>query len=363
MRNEKVFVSGIRAMLLASLAAGIVGCGVPSVSDGSLYRQLHEASAGILVGGRLEGSGCFIDAGGLVLTAGHVVAGKAGPFEIVSPVEGRLPAEVLATDYGHDLALLRVAARGKPYSALMLAAQCPSPGQPLFIFGAPMFRTGLMLSGAAAEGAASYEYSPSYQDYVEIFHISGPSPHGTSGGSWVDGHGRVVGVQSGMIVREKAAVGIGFAAPLSAIRRLVETRKTIRTPSIGGAVENLFERPRDVIAKFPPGQGGVVVERLQKDGPFEAAGLTPGMLLVALDGQPITGRNQFLDRIRAKRPGDRVCLRILEPSKKTRDLTVRLGAMAPQPQTQPQPQLQPQPQPQTRPQSQPRPQTQPHQNV
>ena len=83
---------GLCAGLAACLA---VGCGPRRVADGeSLYAAVRRAAVFVLVDGRHTGSGFFADAQGLVVTAAHMVKGKPGTIEVISPVVRRFAPTV-----------------------------------------------------------------------------------------------------------------------------------------------------------------------------------------------------------------------------------------------------------------------------
>jgi putative serine protease PepD len=311
------------------LVALVAGC-APGGAGGSaaLYERARRASAEVLVGGRLEGSGWFADSGGLVMTAAHVVWQKKGPIEVVSPTEGRLAAQVFALDLGHDLALLTVARRAKPYAALAIAQDIPAPGEDVYLFAAPMFRHNQMIRGTPAEVAPTYEYSPVWQDHIRVYHITGPSPRGTSGGCWIDRQGRVVGSQSGMISERDISVGVCYATSPQDIRRFLESRRMAATAYLGVVVEELQEQSRELIARFPAGQTGLVVTKVRADGPAMKAGLARDSLILAVDGRNVAWRDEFLEAVRARKPGDSVTLKIIaSPGTSPRDVKVVLGCL------------------------------------
>jgi serine protease Do len=247
------------------------------------------------------------------MTAAHVVWEKKEPIEVISPTEGRLPAQLTAIDLGHDLALLTVAGRSRPYAALAIAQDIPPPGEEVYLFGAALFRHNVMLRGTTAQAAPTYEYSPTWQDHILTYHIAGPSPRGTSGGCWLDRRGRVVGSQSGFISEQGVSVGVSYVTPPQDIRRFLASRRSAATAFLGAVMEELPERPQEFIARFPAGQGGLVAVRVRDDSPARKAGLTRDTLVTAVDGRSVTYRDEFLGVIRAKRPGDTVMLQVIAP--------------------------------------------------
>jgi S1-C subfamily serine protease len=297
---------------------------------GRLYQAVRRASVSILVNGRHQGSGFFADAEGLIVTAAHVIRGKDEGIEVLSPVAGRLPAEKVAVDMGHDIGLLRVPEREEPYPALRVASAIPEPAARVFLFGDPLFRRHLLLTGSMAVAEPTYCYDPGVSCYVRALFMAGAAPQGTSGGCWVDSAGRVVGVQGGYLnTAKKAPVGVAYAAPPDEVQALLASRRSTATPTLGTWLENLWTQPTGYIARFPKGTVGVVTVKPEKGGPVAEAGLSNESLITALDGTPIHSVRQLLAAVRAKQPGDEVTLEVLDPDgKPRRTVTIRLAKVA-----------------------------------
>ena len=313
-------------LLLVACAAS--GCFLPPADDGGrLYEAAERASVFVLVNGRHTGSGFFADPSGLVVTAAHMVKGKTDTIEVVSPVAGRLSAQRVAIDLGHDIALLRVPERAGPYPALPVARRVPPPGSKVFLFGDPVFRHRLLLTGFVAEAQPTYCYSPGVACYTRVLYVVGTSPEGTSGGSWLDRTGAVVGVQSGYLNNSaKYPVGIACVAPPEAIRELLATKRSPEVPTLGTRLDELWSQPAGFIARFPKGATGLVTVLPDKDGPVAKAGLTKESLITAIDGKPVTYLDDLMGVIASKKPGDDVAIEVLDPDgKPRRTLRIRLG--------------------------------------
>ncbi|OQB87229.1 MAG: putative periplasmic serine endoprotease DegP-like precursor [Planctomycetes bacterium ADurb.Bin126] len=310
-RENIMRISRWRLFLRRYLPAAIclvflAGCQIPQAS---LYQKLSDSSVAIFTGGRLNGTGWFAAREGLIVTAAHVVWGRKGSLEVVSDRFGRLPAKRIAVDRGSDLALLRVAPRDGGYPALELASAPPEEGEEVFLYGTALFRRRLLLPGRVARAAYRYEYM--LESCLRMWYVAGPSPGGTSGGCWVNRHGRVVGNQSACMTLEKSHLGVAHLSTLDDIRRLVTTRTSRTRPFMGCALEEMHERSEEYIARFPPGTRGLVPVCLLKDGPAEKAGLGEWTLITSLDGKLFTDRTAFMDHLWAtRRPGEEIILGI-----------------------------------------------------
>lgn len=280
-------------------------------SKSDLYDQAKAASIEILVNGRLAGSGWVADTAGYGFTAAHVV-GRAKQVDVIGSF-GRAIAEVVALDKGHDLALLMLPKKRSKYAFLPTAKKAPTVSQEIYLYGAPMFRHGVMFPGRVGRKETTYEYLGQQRFYIETFHVIGSSPHTTSGGPWFNAAGEIVGLQSGMMQLNGSAVGIAFVTPGKAIAKLLASKKSAATPTLGGAFEEIWEQETAFIAKFPPRSEGLIARVLHKDGPLDNAKIKVNDLILAADGKALRYRDQLLRMVRSKQPGDTIELRYLRP--------------------------------------------------
>jgi serine protease Do len=291
-----------------------------------LYETAKAASVEVLVNGHLNGSGCFVDPDGIVLTAAHVIEEPGRRIEVNNPRAGRLAATVLAIDLGHDLALLKVESSKGSFAAIEAADQPPGPGAEVFLMGAPIYRHSVLLPGKTAAAGTTFEYYAEH--YIEITHFAATVPMGMSGGPWLDSTGRLVGIQSGVMSQNSIPVGIAFVAPLATIRRFVKDRHTAATPTLGLAVDELWQQDRKTLDRFPPDKEGVLVSGLQDDGPASRSGLKRGDLIVAAGGKKVRLSEELQRIVLDKKPGESLELTALGPDGTgERKLSAKLGTL------------------------------------
>lgn len=296
-----------------------------------LYDHLQERCVDILVGGRLDGSGSVVDPSGVVMTAAHVTGKPGRKLEVSSKKLGRLPVEVIAVDYGHDICLLQLPPREESYSALTLADAWPEPTTAVYLFGNPFFRREVLLKGHSARKRHTYEYiawGGDQRHFIAAMHIAGMTPPGVSGAPWINGRGEMVGVQSSAMKIEGSMQGLASAAPPSAIKRLLETRTHARTNTLEFAIEEIFAQPHDFIAKLPADASGVVCVQIQKEGVGGKAGVQEKDILHTIDGRPVEGVDWLLNTIRSMPPNKTVrCVVFDRQFANPRDLEIRLATL------------------------------------
>jgi len=311
-------------VLLSRLASGQEVGNAPPVSK--LYENVKRASVEILVDGHHAGSGAFVDDGGLVLTAAHVIDRPGRRIELLSPVAGRIAAKEVAVDLGHDIVVLQADKREGGYPTLAVAETAPVVGDEVFLFGAPLYRRGVLLRGMVARNDTAFEYYTGR--FNECTHVSVTAQAGTSGGPWLDRHGRIVGVQSGVMAMNNVPIGLAYMIPLEAVARLVKDRRNAVTPTIGAALEELWQHGGDVLKRFPPSTEGLVLRGIQPNGPAARAGLKEWDLVTAADGQKVRVLAELIRIIRAKKSSETIKLTILGPDGTgTREAAVRLGRL------------------------------------
>jgi len=245
-------------------------------------------------GGRVAsagGSGVVITRDGFMLTSAHVVAGARRSGR-ASFADGRdLEFSVVGSDPLSDLALLRLAADGLVPAELGDAAQL-RVGQLVVAIGNPHGFAGSVTAGVvSALGRSLPARSGSSTRIIDnVIQTDAALNPGNSGGALADARGRVVGINTAV-----AGIGLGLAVPIDdATRRIVaalmsEGRYRRAYVGLGGGERPLPPR----LARRLGRDACVEVVQVDADGPAAAAGLRPGDLLLAVDGQPIGGMREL----------------------------------------------------------------------
>jgi serine protease Do len=166
------------------------------------------------------GAGTLLHADGLIVTNAHVVQ-RRQPQVILW--DGRtLPAQLLAYDETADLAALAIEATDLPTLEIAQAADV-RPGQWVVALGHPWGVTGAVTAGMVI-GLGRPPEMPRYPgDLLQVdLHLR----PGHSGGPMVDGHGRLVGINT-MI----AGPNVGLAVPTHTVKRFL--KQALGTPAAG----------------------------------------------------------------------------------------------------------------------------------
>ncbi len=313
LRANKIWVGCVYFFVLCFVLLNNTGCATVNLTR-LKYDRYNKGTVEILVNGHLQGSGWFASQNGEIITAAHVIK-PIGKIEAIDSEGRRFLIKPIAADIGNDMALLKPETNLYIKNYFVCAEKLPSPGEMIWLIGTPLFRHNVAAPGWVARDGLTYEYSPVFEDYTRVYHIAGNTPKGFSGGCWIDKTGKIVGVQSGMMVLGDSIQGFACATPPDAIKRLLTQKKSASTSSIQCAVEELWEQSVDLIKKFPDNSKGVIVAKITKDGVSERAGLKKDDLIISVNGKEVQKRDDFFLILRSKKKGDIVTLDVISAGK------------------------------------------------
>jgi S1-C subfamily serine protease len=148
---------------------------------------------------------------------------------------------------------------------------------------------------------------------------------GNSGGPLVNGDGDGIGINTFIFTKGGGSLGIGFAIPINLARRVVDEIQKyghVRTAWPGMQVQEVtpFLARRLGFADT----GGLVVSRIESDGPADHAGVRIGDRIRRVNGQVVNSVDDAQRSIYGAQVGDRITLGIERGSRKL-DLSLTLG--------------------------------------
>jgi S1-C subfamily serine protease len=230
-----------------------------------------------------SGSGVIIAPDGYVLTNDHLVRGAPRLEAILSDGTG-IEARIVGEDPDTDLALLRLARGGLP-AARLGDSERLRVGQLVVAIGNPLGLQATVTAGviSALRRTLRGMTGRLIEDVIQTDAALNP---GNSGGALVDSAGRVIGVTTAII---GGAQGICFAVPIDTaqwvVPELLREGRVVRGYLGFAGQTQLFDRRlgRRLGLAVP---AGVLIASLAESGPAAAAGLRPGDLILAVDGEP-----------------------------------------------------------------------------
>lgn len=268
-----------------------------------------------------SGSGFVIDSSGYILTNNHVIAPAAngGEVKVYFQDGTSYDGKIVGRNSGFDLAVIKINAQNLPTLPLGDSDKVVV-GEQVIAIGAPLGLTGTVTSGiisafnrpVTAGGSGDTAFINAIQTDAAI------NP-GNSGGPLVDSNGFAIGVNSAIAtlgVASSGSIGLGFAIPINAARRIAQEiiqTGTSSTPILGVMVDMSYDGPGALLTDVTPG------------GPADLAGIVAGDLVLSINGRSINGSTELVVAIRANVPGETIELRIQNAAGQQRTVSATLS--------------------------------------
>jgi S1-C subfamily serine protease len=272
-------------------------------SDESLFGQPQQGTA--------TGSGFVVDEDGTIITNAHVVEGASNVT--VSFEEGgeAVDAEVKGVDDDSDLAVLKVDPEGLDLTVLPLGDSSEvEVGDPVVAIGNPFGLQRTVTTGIVSALQRQLD-APSGFPISDVIQTDASINPGNSGGPLLDAQGRVIGINSQIATGGgQGSVGIGFAVPVDTAKELLPRLRAgeeIERAYLGVVMADVTDQLADQLDL--PTESGALVQEITPDSPADKAGLRAGEdgdVIVAVDGQRVTGADDVVAAVADKQPGDTI---------------------------------------------------------
>src|SRR5439155_653978 len=276
---------------------------IPSVAS---LQVSHRTRSGRLAQG--AGSAVAITPDGFLVTSAHVVDGAHKG--VAALADGReFDIEVVGKDPLSDLAIVR-AKGGDLHPVEVGDAARLRVGQLVVALGNPMGLAGTVTAGVVSALGRSFptragSASRIVEDVIQTDAALNP---GNSGGALVDGHGRLVGVNTAV-----AGIGLGLAVPINAT-----TRRIIAALMSEGRFRRAYlgivggRRPLPPRAADKSGRRvGVEVVEVVAGSPAARAGLRQEDLILDVDGSPVEDAGDLQRLMISEVIGRQVIIRVV----------------------------------------------------
>lgn len=288
-------------------------------------RRIRDVEAG-------TGSGFLWNTEGHIVTNWHVVDG--GTRFVVTFKDGtEHEAEFVGGESRKDIAVLKIKPGNRALTPVRLPARNSTlrVGQKTIAIGNPYgldqtLTTGIVSAlGREIPGYGGVRIRGMVQTDAAI------NP-GNSGGPLLDSSGQLMGMNTMIYSESGSSVGIGFAVPVSTLRKVVPQIIATGSARQVGLGVSLVD---DAVVRRA-GLVGAVIEKVIPGGPAAAAGLRglvqgrrgarPGDIIVGIDSESVKNYDDLYTLLDGREPGDVVSVR-LRNGEQTRTVKVRLAVL------------------------------------
>ncbi len=265
------------------------------------------------------GSGFLISSDGFIVTNNHVVTG-AKLIEVALQDGRNFIARLIGSDPATDIAVIQIDAdnlttiRFGDSSKLQVGQLAIAIGNP---YG---FQYSLTAGVVSALGRSlRSENGRLIDDVIQTDAALNP---GNSGGPLVDSHGKVIGVNTAVIL---PAQGICFAVASNlaayVVGKIIQQGK-VRRGYIGIAGQQIRLNPKFVQRYRLAKSTGILVQGVEPKGPADHAQLKKGDLFLSINGQEIASIDELHRFLGESTIGQQISLKILRKGQELKMVVV-----------------------------------------
>jgi serine protease Do len=257
------------------------------------------------------GSGFIISQDGYVLTNAHVVAGDGEVTVRLADAKREFKAKVIGADERTDVALLKIEATGLPTVKTGKSAAL-QPGEWVAAIGSPFGFENTITAGivsATGRSLPAETYVPFIQTDVAV------NP-GNSGGPLINLAGEVVGMNSMIYSQTGGYMGVSFAIPIEVALDVSKQLRAEGKVTRGRLGVRIQPMTRELAQSFKlESPDGALIASVDPGSPADKAGLKPGDVVLAFNGQPVDDPNKLPRLVAATKPGTGATLKIWRDGK------------------------------------------------
>jgi S1-C subfamily serine protease len=274
------------------------------------------------------GSGIVIDAAGHILTNEHVVRDSTN-LTVNLGGDKVYPAQVVGTDADTDLAVLKIDAPKEVLTVVPVGdSENLQVGQKVLAIGNP-FGLDRTLTTGVISGLQRPIRARNNRPIEGAIQTDASINPGNSGGPLLDKNGRLIGVNSQILSASGGSNGIGFAIPVSIVKRVVPQLiqfGEVRRPRLGVGVKSVADLIEQGIRL--PVENGLLVMTVAQGSAAEKAGLRAtsrgfegevrlGDIITAVNGEKVMKTDDLYRILDQHQVDETVHLEIFRDQKKT----------------------------------------------
>jgi len=268
-----------------------------NLPEGPIKREVQAAGSGVIIDAQT----------GYVITNNHVIE-HADHIVVTLKDNRHYDAKLIGADPDTDIAVLKI----DPTNLTALAigdSDKLEVGDFVVAIGNPFGLGQTVTSGIVSALGRTGLGIENYENFIQTDASINP---GNSGGALINLHGELIGINTAIVGPGGGNVGIGFAVPINMARNVMEqlvAHGEVKRGRIGVNVQDLT--PDIAEAMHLDITDGAVVSKVDPKSPAKRAGVQPGDVIVAVDGNPVHGSSDLRNRVGLMAVGQSVSLTIL----------------------------------------------------
>ncbi len=254
-----------------------------------------------VIGNREEvslGSGFIVSADGYILTNRHVV-GDAGTVDVKLTDKREFTGKVVGTDALSDVALVKIEASDLPV-VVTGNPDRTEVGDWVMAIGSPYGFANTVTAGIVSAKSRSLPG----EAYIPFIQTDVPINPGNSGGPLFDLSGHVIAINSMIYSKTGGYQGLSFAIPVDVALDVKDQLLRNGHVSRGKLGVSAQEVSQALARSFGlPKPDGALISVVDPNGPAAQAGLQPGDVVLAVNGNAVGDSADLLAIVARIRPG------------------------------------------------------------
>ncbi len=259
--------------------------------------------------GQSTGSGVLVSPDGYILTNNHVVDAQMQEITVILTDRRERPAKLIAVDRATDLAVIKIDGRNLPTIPWGDSAHLRVAEWVLAIGNPYQLNSTVTLGIVSALGRSNINVAD-YEDFIQTDAAINP---GNSGGALINTRGELIGINTAIFSQSGGYQGIGFAVPSNLVRRVFDDLVKfgeVRRGSMG--LMRLVAMNAQLAEELNlRNTKGLLVWQISRDASGYQAGLRPGDVIIAIDGQEIDNESQFQRHLADTAIGSKASLQVV----------------------------------------------------
>jgi serine protease Do len=261
-----------------------------------------------------SGSGVIISNDGYIITNNHVIE-RAQKIKVALNDKREFDAELVGTDPGTDIALLKIDEKDLPYLTPGNSDNV-NIGEWVLAVGNPFNLTSTVTAGIVSAKARNINLMRENYGIESFIQTDAAVNPGNSGGALVNRKGELIGINTAIASRTGSFTGYSFAVPVNIAMKVAEDLiefGQVQRAVMGVVIHDLnedFARENDIKTL-----NGVYIDDINEGGAADKAGIESGDVVIRIGSVDINNVAQLQEQLSKFRPGDELKITVLRNNK------------------------------------------------